>query len=201
MHLHLQRSKLLTFPELCALICDKYYTGKNFQPPPATLLCWRNKTLGDFHFFCFVSNLLFLLELTHLKEKAVSECHMVWPPSVSSARTKNTWSRLVLFILPPKCISISLPSLHQNLLTGLHADFPVSGAFSTLQSEVPCFKSLRTRLDLARNAPGASQLLGWNPSLLTVFPKAVKIGPDSSADCVGSWVFCHCASPRCSCPR
>lgn len=65
---------------------------------------------------------------------------MIRRPSISSARMINTWSRWVLFILPPKCIPISPPSLHQNLLTGLHADFPASGAFSTLQSEVPCFK-------------------------------------------------------------
>lgn len=182
MHLHLQRSKLLTFPELCALICDKYYTGKNVQTPPGTLLCWRNKTLRDFHFFSFVSNLRFLLEWTHLKEKAASKCRMICRPSISSARMINTWSRWVLFILPPKCIPISPPSLHQNLLAGVHADFPASGAFSMLQSEVPCFKSLRASLDLVRNAPVVSSFLGWNPSLLTVFPKAVRIGPDSSSD-------------------
>lgn len=90
MHLHLQRSKLLTFPELCALICDKYYTVQNFQPPPGTLLCWRNKTLRDFPFFSFVSNLRFLLEWTHLKGKAVSECRMICRPSISSARMINT---------------------------------------------------------------------------------------------------------------
>lgn len=175
MHLHLPRSKLLTFPELRALICDKYSTGKNFQPPPATLLCWRNKTLRDFHFFSFVSNLRFLLEWTHLKEKAASECHIMPAFSLLCQDDKH-------MVMPPKCIPISPPSLHQNLLTGLHADFPASGACSTLQSEVPCFKSLRASLDLVRNAPVASQLRGWNPSLLTVFPKTARIEPDSSSD-------------------